>query len=236
MPEARAILASPRVIHWYAQNADKTFDGTRISAIPIGIDFHTLSERPYWGEQRASPHEQEEVVNRTCRALPRLEERQRRVYVDFAWQAKAAYQRLGEAKFAKRAQIIRGLSTSDLVFCQSAALPRNQMWLQRGDYAFVLSLPGNGLDCHRTWEALALGHIVLVPVSSLDSSLYGDLPVVTVRAWDEITATNLNSLVRRFGRDESYRQRLTSKWWVEQMRLKAVPARRCHRHRGPAKA
>ena len=44
-------------------------------------------------------------------------------------------------------------------------------------YKFILSPPGAGFDCHRTWEALYLGAIPIVKTSSLDP-LYKDLPVV----------------------------------------------------------
>jgi len=51
--------------------------------------------------------------------------------------------------------------------------------------AFVLSPPGNGADCHRTWEAIYLGAIPIVlkkywPFGDLD------LPVLAVEDWSEI--------------------------------------------------
>ena len=45
MPEAREILASSNLLHWYAQNYDGTFAPERISCLPIGIDFHTIEIR-----------------------------------------------------------------------------------------------------------------------------------------------------------------------------------------------
>lgn len=51
--------------------------------------------------------------------------------------------------------------------------------------AFVLSPPGNGADCHRTWEAIYLGAIPIVlkkfwPFNHLN------LPVLVVEDWSEI--------------------------------------------------
>ena len=51
--------------------------------------------------------------------------------------------------------------------------------------AFVLSPPGNGADCHRTWEAIYLGAIPIVlkkywPFSHLN------LPVLVVEDWSDI--------------------------------------------------
>ena len=52
--------------------------------------------------------------------------------------------------------------------------------------SFVISPPGNGLDCHRTWEALYLKSYPVVLSSTLDP-LYENLPVVVVNSWDEVT-------------------------------------------------
>jgi len=51
--------------------------------------------------------------------------------------------------------------------------------------AFVLSPPGNGFDCHRTWEALYLGAIPLVK-KSIFFDHFPDLPVIQLSAWEEI--------------------------------------------------
>lgn len=73
-------------------------------------------------------------------------------------------------------------------FCHMIAQPKNL-----NDYLtdvqqskFILSPPGNGLDCHRTWEALYAGTYPIVLSSALDP-LFHDLPVVIVHDWQEIT-------------------------------------------------
>lgn len=53
-------------------------------------------------------------------------------------------------------------------------------------YKFWVSPRGNGLDCHRTWEALYLGAIPIVRTSSLDP-LYDGLPVLIVSDWSSVT-------------------------------------------------
>jgi hypothetical protein len=50
---------------------------------------------------------------------------------------------------------------------------------------FVLSPPGNGPDCHRTWEALYLGATPIVHSESWPFHAH-DLPVVQVDSWGEI--------------------------------------------------
>jgi hypothetical protein len=41
------------------------------------------------------------------------------------------------------------------------------------------------LDCHRTWEALYLGAIIITKKSSLDP-LYKNLPVILVDNWNQL--------------------------------------------------
>ncbi len=59
--------------------------------------------------------------------------------------------------------------------------------MRQSEYAFVISPHGNGVDCHRTWEALALGCVPIVRTSPLDA-LYEGLPVLIVSNWCEVTA------------------------------------------------
>lgn len=49
----------------------------------------------------------------------------------------------------------------------------------------MLSPPGGGIDCHRTWEALYMGAIPIVRTSCLDK-LFHNLPVVIVEKWEDV--------------------------------------------------
>lgn len=53
-------------------------------------------------------------------------------------------------------------------------------------FPFWLSPRGNGLDCHRTWEALYLNTIPIVWSSPLNP-LYVDLPVLIISQLDDIS-------------------------------------------------
>jgi len=228
----RAVLESSRVVHWYTQNYDGSMPGERISPMPIGIDFHTLGAKAFWGEDMSSPFEQEQSLLAIGESLPRLQERQRKVYVDFAWQrgfgAFGGWRR--DFGFFRRLHPLKGTTFhesrrklagkfrgNELMHCQTGPLSRKEMWRRRGEYAFVLSPHGVGLDCHRTWEALALGHIVLVPSSSLDS-LYAGLPVVPLRSWNEITSESLDRWLSIHLNGGTSREKLTSCYWANEFR------------------
>jgi hypothetical protein len=238
LPElAREILASPYMIRWFTQN----YDGAapeRMAPLPIGIDFHSVSEKPIWGESMASPREQEVQLETIVRALPSLEQRKRRFYLDFAWNfsSQQAYADLlwprsvdGNDQAPATARVHDGRRAVVSRFrwrlaaaCQRRKLPRSEMWRRRGQYAAVLSPHGGGLDCHRTWEALALGHLVVVPSSSLDPMFRG-LRVATISDWDQVRVGNLGRWLSS-PLDRTAGDPLTSRYWVERMRAAAAGA------------
>ena len=227
MPEAREILASSNLLHWYAQNYDGTFAPERISCLPIGIDFHTIAERAVWGESQAAPKEQECVLETISRGLLPTEHRIPKVYVDFAWRRGRgflSYRRFhpfkGTEFLETRFNLAKRLRKNDQVHCQPGPLSRSRLWEERGKYAFVLSPHGVGLDCHRTWESLALGHIVLVPSSSLDP-LFEGLPVIPLKDWNEINAENLRKWLSMGPLSRATKEKLTSDYWIDQMRSNA---------------
>ena len=50
---------------------------------------------------------------------------------------------------------------------------------------FVLSPPGNGIDCHRTWESIYLGAVPVVLSGFLSEELAESLPVLVVDSYKE---------------------------------------------------
>jgi hypothetical protein len=127
-----------------------------------------------------------------------------------------------------RDHVARLLEHNPSVVFQAKKLRRLELWREKTRYAFVVSPHGNGLDCHRTWESLVLGNIVIVKRSSLDP-LYAGLPVVIVDDWREIEAGNL----RRWHADHASAfqqpevlERLTNRYWIERARRLVTEALR----------
>jgi hypothetical protein len=50
---------------------------------------------------------------------------------------------------------------------------------------FVISPPGRGFDCHRTWEAIYLGAVPVVLTTGLAPSLLSSLPILAVDDYDQ---------------------------------------------------
>lgn len=77
---------------------------------------------------------------------------------------------------------------------------------------FVLSPRGNGLDCHRTWEALLMGAIPIVKSSSLDP-LFKDLPVLIVKDWNVINESFLLRQWVRMSLNKYNNEKLFADYW-----------------------
>ena len=119
-----------------------------------------------------------------------------------------------------RAAVQRALMGNPDVQFQTRKVRRIELWREKTRYAFVVSPHGNGLDCHRTWESLVLGNIVIVKRSSLDP-LYEGLPVVIVDDWRQITSENLKlwhaAHCAAFDQPE-VQEKLTNAYWIARMR------------------
>lgn len=85
-------------------------------------------------------------------------------------------------------------------------------------YMFIASPPGNGTDCHRTWEAMYLGAVPIVLRSTLTEYFHEiGLPMLVVASYREISKLTEVELVQLYNREK---QRLLARalwmdFWVE---------------------
>ncbi len=136
------LLEHPNLVAWYTQNlADKRHP--KLHSIPIGLDLHTdrgfgvgIKLQTKFRAIATQPSE------------PRLD----RVLVDFATSSNSNL----------RKSFIKANKDNCFVDILSARISQPELWKMYRRYRWVVSLPGNGLDCHRTWEAAYLGAKVLV--------------------------------------------------------------------------
>lgn len=78
---------------------------------------------------------------------------------------------------------------------------------------FVISPPGNGLDCHRTWEAVHLGAIPVVLSSQMDSA-FDDLPIIIVSDWKQVTPEYLKKKSQEFSKKEFNFDKMYIDYWL----------------------
>ncbi len=91
-----------------------------------------------------------------------------------------------------------------------------------GNSKFVLSPPGNGIDCYRTWESLIMGAIPIVLNTSI-WQLYVDMPVMIVNDWyrdvtiDSLTAVQIlyNQVINRQRLMMANRPKIWAKYWID---------------------
>ena len=196
-------INNPNLIKWFCQNL--VIYHPKIINIPIGLDYHTMEKRDIWGPI-ITPANQEKLLTSIVQTSKPFYERKIMCYSNFhfAMTTKYAYDRKDAIT-----QIPK-----NLIYYEPTQITRLKTWHSQKDYAFVVSPHGNGYDCHRTWEALALNCIPIVKTSKIDI-LYDDLPVLIVNEWSDITLELLHNTVAQFKLRKFNYDTLSLKYWVD---------------------
>jgi hypothetical protein len=180
------LVNDTRLIHWFCQNM--TIDHHKITRMPIGLDYHTLTVRPLWGPLSSSEQQEKMLLMIKDKSVP-FWNRNIKCYANFHFtmDTTLGYDRKDAVKAINK----------ELIYYEEKPVSRLTTWNKQKDYAFVICPHGGGLDCHRNWEALCLGCIPIVKTSSIDN-LYNDLPVLIVKEWQVITNELLNDTICTF--------------------------------------
>ena len=97
------------------------------------------------------------------------------------------------------------------VVFEKVPVPRKQVWEKHKSFMFELSPLGQGLDCHRTWEAMILRTIPIIRKSSIHH-LFDDMPVIQVDDWTQLLTLpdqNFNTFVKK------NEHKLELKYWID---------------------
>ncbi|WP_292379330.1 hypothetical protein [Mesorhizobium sp.] len=159
------LLANPYLVSWYSQNCDGGH--LRIKPFPIGLDLHTP-------RSLATPGGLVRQL-KTLRGQGSAHRRPARIFCDFSVSRESG----------ERRELLDALDGCPHVDFLGQRVSQRSIWQLYSQYPLVLSTVGNGLDCHRTWELLYLGCIVVTKTSPLDP-LYEGLPVIIVDDWREV--------------------------------------------------
>ena len=186
-------IENPKIIHWYSVNCLENLH-KKLTQVPIGMNFHCSTQensenRKMWHDEVLTPQQQEAIMDNIRQKAPPFYERELTCYSNFHFNT---YAEFGNP----RERAIRDIP-KELVFYEPTYAKRIITWENQAKHAFVLSPLGHGLDCHRTWEALVLGCIVVVETSPLDS-LYRDLPVLILQNWADLNEEVLRKTVEDF--------------------------------------
>jgi hypothetical protein len=180
-------LDDPKLFAWVTQNVDR--EHPKLHAMPIGL-ANTNYE-----------HGDVEMFNKYIEKAKRTKK------------SKLLYMNFSVNTYAQERQFVYDLFKNK-PFCTNAKRRSATEYLKElTHHQFVLSPRGNGLDCHRTWEALLMGCYPVVRSSWLNP-LYKDLPVVIVNNWHEVTEQLLREKYEEFSRKEFSVEKLYMPYWL----------------------
>ena len=188
------ILESPFIVKWFAQNC--LMNHPKLVHMPIGFDYHTFSNQK-------SPLDQEADLKTLIKNAKPFHERPLKIYSTFHFNIHRGDREDAYCEIPTK-----------LIYYEPKLINRDQTWKTQIEYAFVASPYGNGPDCHRTWEALALGCIPIVKSSKMDP-LFKDLPVLLVKNWSDITQKLLESTIETFKNTKFSFEKLTLNYWTK---------------------
>lgn len=157
------IAENPYLKHWYAQNCD--FSHPKITPIPIGLEDLRLHNNGNVKDFLKLQKIQKKKQNKIAKIVIALN---LSTNPDKRFSCYRAFWRKENAYF------INSFISSRLY--RKEILP----------FMFIASPEGNGLDCHRTWEAIYLGIVPLVNDNYMNRRfLEMKLPIIIVTDWNE---------------------------------------------------
>jgi hypothetical protein len=170
--EYRWNLKPKSIKKWYAINP--THKHPDLIAIPLGLKTH---RDPYFEPQYMT----EWLVNNIVRL--RHIKKEKNIYCNW------------NVTNLERTHIIDQLKTSNIQFTLDIKQPFNTYIENMAQHRFVLSPPGNGIDCHRTWEALYCGCIPIVIKNDIYND-WQDLPILQVNSYNDIPQEILDTFIK----------------------------------------
>lgn len=141
------------LVKWYGQNI--MVHHPKLISIPIGI------ANEIW------PHGDEKIFNEV---INQNITKERLIYVNFDVNTNR-----NERNYCLSELNKKGLEMSN-------KLPFKEYLHEVSKSYFVVSPNGNGVDCHKTWEALYLGAIPIV-TKSTNIDFYKDYPIIIIDDW-----------------------------------------------------
>ena len=184
-------LDDPKILAWFAQNIEE-YSHPKLINLPIG-----LANRR-WG------HGSIELIEKVGSIISEIS-REHLLYLN-----------ISVSTFPKERQYVYDLFKENPFCFDAGAKPFEEYLRDLASCKFVVSPRGNGIDCHRTWEALYLGAIPIVRTSSLDP-MYEGLPVLIVNEWSDISGEFLEKIWEEMRGKEFNFAKLYASFWYKKI-------------------
>jgi len=191
-PKFTHFLESEKILAWFTQNQDATHP--KLFPVPIGF------ANTRWGHGNVSI-----LKKALCLYRKPFQQRKKFIYINFSvWTNQNA--RSKALQWAQRFFLVNDTRQIS-----------HEAYLQEiGDSKFVLSPPGNGIDCHRTWEALLMGAVPIVLHSNM-AALFANESILVINDWEQIDIGQLRSLSFNI----KLSQKLTADYWYKRLKMVA---------------
>ena len=169
-----------------AQNLDRsklTIDqSNRTVALPLGVDFHSLDRgkvkvlKQYSAPKMPWQKQLNDLLTVRFESTT-LRDRNPRILATWSRNRSTSARHEKDGYLLRPALYDQARSSPLFDFITGS---RIELWRKMSQYVFVFSPIGNGLDCFRFWEALALGCIVIVQKNPVAAEFASCFPVIQV--------------------------------------------------------
>ncbi len=175
------IDSGPNFNIWFAQNKDVVNDN--VFSIPIGLE-NTSLRTSYKSNNGLFSSEVNGALQKAI-LIDKINsydfEKNKLVYLNF-----------NPNTFPQERNYVLNKYSNLSWVTHTKNLPIENLYFDIAQHKFVFSPRGNGVDCHRTWEALYLRTIPIVK-KSIHMNEFKELPILFVDNWEDINEQMLHS-------------------------------------------
>ena len=181
-----------KIIHWFAENL--LLKHEKITPIPIGIYSR-------FGDKK-------NIVIQSIEKLKDSEKELNKIFYNFNI----------NTNINIRKKILDILDKLPLAETTTSRLVQREYFDISSRYKFIASPPGNGPDCHRTWEVLYLNSIPIVERSVFTEYFEKlKLPLLVIEKWEDLekyTEENLSDMFENII-NKSDKKALFMPYWID---------------------
>jgi hypothetical protein len=201
-----SLATGPSHKYWLAQNKECTSE----SVIPIPIGLENMKLRTSRASSEGEYSSQVPGAFQKAKTIEKLSsfnlDKTGLIYMNFSIDT-----------FPKeRKKVWNTFAAHDWV-TKTAGLTLDHFYFDLASHKFTVSPRGNGLDCHRTWEALYLKTIPIVKRCP-GMAYFEDLPIYFIDDWSEITEDSLNSFYENMLNNEYDLGKMRMSWWQNKIK------------------
>ena len=218
--QTRILLNNKFLVKWYVQNL--LFIHKKMDNWPIGFSFNLIREgRTYETSAVSQELYLKSIISEMLPFYMRVAdpEKDPLIYVNMSMRNSRLESRWGcfNAIYLNDPSLLIDIDTILPKLETGTETPRDEVWVKTSKSPFCLSPFGYGIDCHRTYEILALGAIPIIRGRILHR-LYTDMPVLYVEKWEDVTRSLLIKTLKDFSTRKFDYSRLKIKYWSELLR------------------